>query len=129
MAYIYFNNNPQRRADVGDCVIRAVSKAMDIPWESAYTDMVLHGYILGDMPSSNYVLNSYLRHNGFSKHIVPDTCPSCYTVEQFSKDHLKGTYILGTGTHVICVKDGDIYDAWDSSDEIPIYYYRKEVNE
>lgn len=32
--YIYFNNNPSGRS-VGDCAIRAISKALDIDWEDA----------------------------------------------------------------------------------------------
>ena len=40
----------------------------------------------------------------------------------------KGTYVLGTGNHVVAVVNGDYYDMWDSGDEIPAYvWYKKEV--
>lgn len=124
--YEYYNPNKRNRKVVGDCTVRAVSKALGISWETAYIDLVMQGYYLADMPSSNAVMSSYLHSKGFSKHIIPDLCPDCYSIEDFAKEHPKGTYILGTGTHVVCIKDGVIYDAWDSSDEVPIYYYQKE---
>lgn len=126
--YEYYNPNKRNRKVVGDCTVRAVSKALGISWETAYIDLVMQGYYLADMPSSNAVMSSYLHSKGFSKHIIPDLCPDCYSIEDFAKEHPKGTYILGTGTHVVCVKDGVIYDAWDSSDEVPIYFYKKEEN-
>lgn len=32
MSFIYYNSNPERKL-VGDCVIRAISKATDQTWE------------------------------------------------------------------------------------------------
>lgn len=81
---------------------------------------------MADMPSSNKVMNAYLRSNGFSKHLIDDTCPDCYTVRDFVRDHPYGTYILGTGTHVIAVESGCYFDSWDSGDESPQFYYKKE---
>ena len=125
MAFVMFNNNPDGNI-VGDCIIRAVSKALGISWEAAYIDLVIQGYLLSDMPSSNAVLNAYLRSKGFSKHVIDDSCPDCYTVRNFADDHPRGTYILGTGSHVVPVISGSYIDSWDSGDEIPIYYYTKE---
>lgn len=125
MAFVLFNNNPRHR-NIGDCVVRAISKALDISWESAYIDLVTTGYDMADMPSSNAVVNAYLYSKGYRKHIIPNTCPDCYSAELFAIDNPKGTYILGTGTHLVTVKDGNIYDSWDSSDVVPIYYYEKE---
>lgn len=121
--YSYFNENPRKRNNVGDCTVRAISKALNLSWESAYFDLVMQGYVMGDMPSSNVVISSYLHSKGFSRHAIDDLCPDCYTVRDFANEHFKGTYILGTGTHVVCVKDGIYYDSWDSGDEIPLYYF------
>lgn len=52
--------------------------------------------------------------------------PDCYNVKDFAQDHPKGRYVVGTGTHVIAVIDGNYYDTWDSGEEIPVYYWEKE---
>lgn len=126
MPYKYYNPNPRHNNSVGDCTIRAVSKALNIPWETAYIDLVMQGYEIGDMPSSNAVLNSYLRSKCFRRNVVSNLCPDCYTFGDFSKEHPKGTYIVCTGTHVACIKDEILYDSWDSSDEVVIFYYERE---
>lgn len=122
--YIPFNPNPAGKY-VGDCVIRAIVKATNRNWGKVYQDVVNKGYRMKDMPSSNHVWASYLKDSGFRRYIIPDMCPDCYTVKDFCYDHPIGTYILGTGTHVICVVDGDYFDTWDSGDEVPIYYFER----
>lgn len=122
----YYNPNPTGRA-VGDCSIRALTKALDTDWESAYLLAVMNGYAMGDMPSSDSVWGAVLRQNGFYRASIPDNCPDCYTAENFAEDHPRGVYVLGFGGHVATVKDGVLYDSWDSSREIPQYiWYRKE---
>lgn len=126
MMWIEYNPNPAGRR-VGDCAIRAVAKALGIDWENAYALIAKNGYNMGDMPSSNSVWGAVLRQNGFYRTAIPNTCPDCYTAEDFCRDHPYGVYVLGFGTHVATVVDGDIYDSWDSSQEIPQYYwYRKD---
>ena len=123
--FVEYNPNPVGRR-VGDCSVRAVAKALNITWEKAYAMIAANGFQMGDMPSSDGVWGSVLRQNGFSRKALPDTCPECYTAEEFASDHPKGTYVLGFGGHVCTIKDGNIYDTWDSSDEIPQYYWYKE---
>jgi len=45
----------------------------------------------------------------------------------FCEDHPYGTYIVGTGTHAIACIDGNYYDTWDSGDESPLFYWKKEM--
>jgi hypothetical protein len=45
----------------------------------------------------------------------------------FAADNPIGTFVLGTGTHAICVKQGNYYDTADSGDEVPVYVWKKEV--
>lgn len=124
--YIEFNPNPSGRR-VGDCAVRAVSKALGLDWETAYAMIASAGYLMGDMPSSDSVWGAVLRKNGFYRQAIPDNCPDCYTAEDFCRDNPRGTFVLGFGGHVATVVDGDIYDSWDSSNEIPVYvWFRKE---
>ena len=121
-----FSNNPAGR-NVGDCAVRAVSVALNTDWETAYALIAMNGYLMGDMPSSNSVWGAVLRQNGFYRHAIPNTCSDCYTIEDFAKDHNSGVFVVGTGNHVVTLKDGVIYGSWDSRAEIPIYYWsRKE---
>ena len=95
-------------------------------WDSAYIDLVVQGFALKDMPSSNEVMSSYLRSKGFRRYTTPNICPDCYSFADFAKDYPHGTYIVGTGTHVACIKDSILYDSWDSSDCIVLYYYERD---
>ena len=93
-----FLNNPTGRF-VGDCAVRAVALALNTTWERAF-----------EMLAENAFMN---------------TCPDCYTVADFAADHPRGTYVLKTDQHVTTVIDGDIYDSWNTSDEIPQYYWTR----
>ena len=125
MAWIRFLNNPTGR-NVGDCAVRAVSKALDVSWETAYIMIASNGFSMGDMPSSDSVWGSVLRQNGFYRKAIPNTCPDCYTAEDFARDNPIGTFVLGFGGHVATIVDGYLYDAWNSSGEIPVYvWFRK----
>lgn len=124
--WIKFQNNPTGRS-VGDCAVRAISKALNISWEQAFDLLAENAYQMGDMPSADAVWGSVLRQHGFYRKAIPNTCPDCYTAEDFSRDHPDGVFVLGFGGHVATVKDGNIYDSWDSSREIPQFvWYQKE---
>ena len=121
-----YNPNPAGRR-VGDCAVRAVAKALNTDWETAYVMIAINGYKVGDMPSSDSVWGAVLRQNGFYRKAIADHCPDCYTAEDFCKDHPEGVYVLGFGGHVATVVNGTLFDSWDSTNEIPVYYwYRKE---
>lgn len=123
--FVEVNLNPYKKS-VGDCVIRAISCAENVDWDDTFIDLMVKCFQLKDIPSSNNAWSLYLRDLGYSRYIVPDTCPDCYTVKDFANDHLEGTYIVGTGTHVVCVKDGDYFDSFDSGEMPIIYYFAKE---
>ena len=126
MKYVEYNNNPVGRS-VGDCSVRAISKALDYDWESAYVLLAVNGLNMGDMPNSDSVWGATLRQEGFYRKSIPNTCPECYTAEDFANDHPYGTYVLGFGGHVATIIDGVLYDSWNSSQLIPQYYwYRKD---
>ena len=120
-----YNANPANKNTI-DCTIRAISTATGKSWRSVFAGICAEGFESFDMPSSNAVWGRYLRKNGYTRMIIPNTCPDCYTIADFCNDHPYGTYILATGTHVVAVIDGNYYDTWDSGNEIPIFYWQKE---
>lgn len=125
--WAHYNPNPSQNL-VGDCTIRAISKALDQDWETTYAGLTAMGFMLSDMPSANRVWGRYLRRNGFRQYIIDDYDHDFYTVKDFCKDHPKGTYILSIldPGHVVCVVDGNYYDSWDSGNEVPQYYWTRE---
>lgn len=123
--FVFENPNPSG-SYVGDCVIRAISIASNKSWYEVFVDLCLKALNMYDMPSSNRVWNEYLKSEGYTRHVIPSDCPSCYTIKDFCGEHFNGRYILGTGSHVVAVINGNYYDTWDSGDESPIYYWTKE---
>ena len=121
--WIEYLNNPFGLR-VGDCVIRAVSKALNQSSEKTYNDFCDQGFMTGDLASSNAVWSSYLRHKGFKRRTIED-CPDCYSIEDFCQDRPKGVFVIGTGTHAVAIIDGCYYDAWQSGREPVVYYFEK----
>lgn len=121
---IYYNPNPRGKI-VGDCVVRAITAVTGFSWDRVYSDLCDIGYEMADMPSSNAVWSVCLRRYGFARKVLPNKCPDCYTIAEFARTHPRGAYVVATGTHAVAVIDGTIYDSWDSSQEIPIYYFEK----
>ena len=118
--YIYYQPNPCGRS-VRDCSIRALTMALGVSWETAFDLAAKFAKNMCDMPDSDWVWGAVLRSHGYKRVTIPNNCPECYTVAQFAKDHQSGIYVLGLGGHVTVIKDGDIYDIWDTSNEVPIY--------
>ena len=122
--WVYFNKNPAGR-NVGDCAVRAISVALNVDWETAYAMLVAAGYRMCDMPSSDAVSGAILRQYGFVRETIPNTCPDCFTAEDFCRENPEGTFVLYFGDHVATVIDGCLYDSWDSSSRIPQFVWRR----
>lgn len=125
MGFVFYNPNPVGK-QVGDCPVRAIAKATGQSWDEVYTGLCVQGLAMGDMPSANSVWGAYLRQRGFTRYVIPNTCPDCYTVAEFATDHPQGVYVLALSGHVVCVVDGQYHDTWNSGNEIPLFYWEKE---
>lgn len=123
--FIQFNPNPKGKR-VGDCTIRAISKALNQSWDDTHAGLSACSYALKDMPSANHIWGEYLKLKGFRRYLVDDKDQLFYTVKDFCRDNPKGTYILAISGHVVCVRDGDHFDTFDSGDETPIFYWKRE---
>ena len=124
MGYIEANTNPEGKI-VDDCVVRALSIALDTDWETVYAKLSVLGLMYHDIMTANYIWAKMLEENGFQKFIVPDTCPNCYTIKQFAKDNPTGIFVVGTGQHAVVVKNGNYYDTFDSGDYVAICFWVK----
>lgn len=118
--FTFYNPNPTGK-NVGDCAVRALSRAMGKGWLSTYLGLCIEGALCGDMPSANAVWGAYLARNGFARRLAPDGV----TVGEFARAHPSGVYVLALSGHVVCIVDGILYDTWDSSRELVLYYWQK----
>lgn len=131
MAYVYFNLNPLAK-HTGDCVVRAIAFATKRTWDDVYWELCKKGFKRAEMPSWNSTWWDVLKDLNFRRYVIPDTCPSCYTVEDFCIDHPYGRYVLfipyssEQSGHVVAVENGNVYDTWDSTQEVPLVYWEKE---
>lgn len=48
MGYFHYNPNPYHKS-VGDCAVRAISKALGQDWEQTYVWLSVVGFCTGDM--------------------------------------------------------------------------------
>lgn len=120
--FIKFNENPCGKT-TGDCVIRAISTVENKPWRKVYLALCVEGYEECTFGDDNKTWEKYLKSIGYRRFNLSST-PG-YKLSTFAESHKEGKYIVGTGTHVVAVINGDIIDAWDSSDESPLYYFSK----
>ena len=123
--FVYVNPNPSDNL-TGDCVIRAISISLRKDWRDVYLDLMRYGFELNDMPSANWVWSTYLYDQGYRCYVISDYTRRKYTVKDFCAECKDCVGILATGTHVIAIRYGDYYDTWDSGNEVPLYYWRKE---
>ena len=120
--YRYYNPSPVGNI-TRDCVIRAVSAALDISWDEAFDLVADRAKQMGQTMDENAVYGSILRQVGFYRAVPPNTCPDCLTAREFCLDHPEGIYVLGFTGHVAAVIDGQVWDSFDSSDMIVNYYW------
>lgn len=123
--WIEYNPNPYGRK-TKDCAVRALAKILDVDWRTAFSLLSEVAKDTGYMADSASVLDNVLKAHGFKKESVPDVCAYCYTADDFSHEFFRGEYVLAFDGHVATVIGGNIYDAWDSSQEIPQYFWYRE---
>ena len=105
-------------------MIRAIAIATGKRWYDVYDALCRMGREEANVISANSVWGRYLYKLGFEPFLLPDECPTCTTVRKFCEMYPFGTYIIGTGSHAVCVIDGDYYDSWDSGEETPSYFWQ-----
>lgn len=127
----FYNANPKNRY-TDDCVIRAITNALDQTYEETYKEMF-------ELSLSNYYsiysqenIDRYLESKGWIKHKqLRKSDNTKYTGKEFCKyfqDHIAylGQSIIANigGQHMVCIKevysaptrDVKIHDIWDCSD-------------
>lgn len=119
-----FNPNPAG-LQTGDCTVRSICAVTGLDWRTVHRALCDLSGEMCDMPSINRVWWTLLRGIGFRRLVLLDTCPDCYTVEDFAEDHPRGLYVLGPPEHAVAVIDGDWWDSYDSGGTSPAYYFEE----
>lgn len=116
-----YNANSDDRY-MGDCVKRAISLAFGLDYQQAGSELTKLAKNFGTSYNSDRNIDRYLA----SKGIKPGSYSEAgITVDEFSKKHPSGTYLIltynkadgaikGISNHLLTVIDGDVYDSWDS---------------
>ena len=121
--WIKANPNPAKK-EVPDCVIRAICIALNLPWLQVFDELYSVARMDFNMPSSDNVWGHYLLLKGFEPFVLPDECPRCITIDEFTKLFPTGIYIIGTGSHAVAVIHGNYFDSWDSGSEVCSFFWR-----
>ena len=109
----------------GDCVIRAVSKALDCTWEESFKILTDRALKIKDVPNCRKTVTSVLKDYGFRwVAIKVEKGMKRPTVSEFAKSH-DGTYVLKVAHHEVCVKGGKYYDIWDCGEKAVYGYWEK----
>lgn len=119
--FTFYNANPHNRITT-DCVIRALSKVLEIPYNQVVMDMAELQCKTGFDPSTPNTYTKYLQQHGWMKYPqLKHDDGTKYSTKEFVDTHPKGTYLLNLANHLTVLKDGKIYDIWDC------YKYGKKV--
>ena len=122
--WIKVNPNPIKK-QVPDCVIRAFCIALNKPWLEVFDELTSLARSEFSITADDNIWGLYLYEHGFDQFLLPHECPRCITIRQFCNIFPKGLYIIGTGSHAVTVIDGNYYDSWDSGNEIPTFFWRR----
>ena len=119
------NPNPGHK-EVSDSAVRAIAIALNRRWLDIYDDLCRLGREEFNMPSADSVWSRYLYETGFRPFQAGDSTRKSMTVTEFCLTYPEGIFVIGTGSHVLAVINGEYYDSWDSGNEVLSFFWKKE---
>ena len=123
----YQPNKKDLKDDYGDCVIRSLTKALDMEWLEVFDDIHPISRELQVPFNCKPCYEKYLELKGFKYHGISNGKGTKRpTVNKFALEHKEGTYVLRVAHHLVTVVDGYFYDTWDSGDKSLYGYWVKE---
>ena len=114
MEFVNYNANP-KQLRTGDCIIRAISFALNKDYIETYKELVEIGISKCDLINHKRVYELYLKNQGLDKQRMPRKDNSRYTIEEFinEKAEANKTYIISISKHLTVVVDKVLYDIWN----------------
>lgn len=126
--YVYYQPNKKDLRDkVGDCQIRALSKALGLTWSETFdliTPICRDQQVMDVFSCDLAKTKEALTKLGFTYHVISNKRGTRRpTVATFARSHNKGRYIASVAHHVVAIVDGKYFDTWDSGDKCLYGYY------
>lgn len=127
--YKYYQPNKKDLKDeYGDCVIRSLTKAIDLDWREVFEELLPYARELQCMPNGKACYERYLKDKGFTYTGISNKKGTKRpTVDSFAKAHKSGIYVLIVANHLVAVVDGMYYDTWDSGEKSLYGYWERRV--
>lgn len=121
----FYNANPKNRRTC-DCVVRAIATATGKSWDEVLTGLTETALKHKQMVNSTECFDKYLKSLGWVKQTQPRKPDGKkYTGKEWVK-LFKGTAVANIGGgHTVCIKDGKVWDTWDSTDGCIGNYWTK----
>lgn len=113
MGFVYYNSNPNGYC-IPDCVIRAITLALDIP----YYDVVKMLKINGDTYKCDLLNKKCYEKLLDYDFRLPHYVGNGKTAEQVAKDFSDKILLLRMNGHLSTSIYGKIFDIWDCSQEL-----------
>lgn len=132
--YFHFHNANPKGKMTTDCVIRAITTALEQPWEQTLREMSEMSIKTGYMMNENKCMDKYLQSKGWIKCKQPKKDDGTkYTGREFCRTLMHPIYseelkltnrsfeinrIVANigGHHTIAIMGGQIWDTWNSAD-------------
>ena len=116
--FVYYQPNEKDLKDkVGDCQIRALSKALGKTWLEAFdiiTPICREQQVMDIFSCDLKKTKAAMKGLGFEYVGISNKKGTRRpTVDSFAKEHKTGTYICTVAHHVVAVVNGRYYDTWD----------------
>ena len=128
--YKYYQPNKKDVKDeYGDCVIRALTKALNKEWLEVFDNLIPYARELQCIPNSKPAYERYLKDENFEWiGLKAEKGKKRLTPETFCKKFKNGTYILRLSNHIVTVVDGFYFDTWDCGECCVYGYWKKECH-
>lgn len=113
-----YNAHP-RQIKTSDCVVRAISTALQQDYNKTRNELRALGKQLGSSYRTKKVYNAYLnKHGAILLRTMSKYDKTRCTGAWFANARPKGTYILRMAKHITACINGQIYDTWDCSEKM-----------
>ena len=128
----YYNANPKNRY-TGDCVVRALTVALEKPYEEILMELVEIQLNQGYSATSKDAYSRLLAKYGWKKQKQPKREYGVYTAKYTGKEFCEEIAEPGVryfahigGHHVVAIVDCKVWDIWNSTGDCIGNYWVKE---